>query len=643
MKPRSPFFKKNHLAGLVLAIVAVLAISMAALAAAGGLDPTFGNGGKVTTYVGNSNSFANAMAVQPDGKIVVAGGSQVVRYNSDGTLDTTFGTNGIVTNSGIGGGMDLVIQPDGKIVVAGFSGGGYFACFHVARFNIDGSPDAKFGTNGIAIPITFQDHGADAVAYGHSIALGPNGKILAAGEFANGDMNISSILVSLNSDGSLDNWNYSTVSTEDYLTAMAIQTDGKILLAGNSFPGEGLPPYYYNGPSLYFLRFYYATIDGSTTLEPDPSFGGGGTVIPSFGSNGFVDYSAALQSDGKIVAVGEYGCTAGNYGCTANGYKFSLARFNSNGSLDTTFGTNGLSITNFSDMSAVPYYNNDQGEKLLAIQPDGKIVVAGDTSNGGNSHFFVARFNSNGSADTTFGTGGEITTAFGNYDDHVHAVLLQPDGRIIAAGSTSNGTNTGFAVARYIAGTITPVSTTFISQAANDGWILESIATSGVGGTQDSVSTTFNVGDDPRNRQYRSILSFNTVSLPDTAVITSAQLKIRKQGVVGTDPFATFGNLLVDVRNGHFGNSIGLELADFSSPASTGSYQEHILPMTSNWYGVNLSAANLGFISTVGVTQFRLRFSLPSDNDKKADYDKFFSGNAPTGSQPQLILTYYVP
>jgi uncharacterized delta-60 repeat protein len=176
-------------------------------------------------------------------------------------LDTTFGTNGIVTNSGIGGGMDVVIQPDGKIVVTGFSGGGYFACFHVARFNIDGSPDTHFGTNGIAIPITFQDHGADAVAYGHSIALGPNGKILAAGEFANGDMNISSILVSLNSDGSLDDWNYFTVSTEDYLTAMAVQPDGKILLAGNSFPGDSID---YSGPGLYFVRAYYKTIDGST-------------------------------------------------------------------------------------------------------------------------------------------------------------------------------------------------------------------------------------------------------------------------------------------------------------------------------------------------------------------------------------------
>lgn len=157
MKTRSPFFKTNCLAGLALAIVASLVISTAVLAAAGGLDPTFGNGGKVTTYVSNSNSFANAVAVQPDGKIVVAGIPLLVRYNSDGTLDTTFGKNGIVTNSGVDRGMDLVIQPDGKIVVVGFSGGGLFTCFHVARFNSNGSPDTTFGTNGIAIPLTFQN------------------------------------------------------------------------------------------------------------------------------------------------------------------------------------------------------------------------------------------------------------------------------------------------------------------------------------------------------------------------------------------------------------------------------------------------------------------------------------------------------
>ena len=111
-----------------------------------------------------------------------------------------------------------------------------------------------------------------------------------------------------------------------------------------------------------------------------------------------------------------------------------------------------------------------------------------------------------------------------------------------------------------------------------------------------------------------------------------------------TDPLTTFGDLLVDIRNGHFGNSLGLELADFSSPASASTAREGISPINHNgWYSVNLSTVNRGFVSKLGVTQFRLRFSVPSDNDKTADYDKFFSGDAPAGYQPQLIVTYYTP
>ena len=634
MKTGSPFLKKNRLAGLALAIVAALTMFMAAEAAIGDLDPTFGTGGKVTTFVGSSNSYANAVAVQSDGKIVVVGSSQVVRYNSDGTLDATFGTNGIVTNSGIDGGMDLVIQPDGKIVVVGFYADGEGTGFHVSRFNSNGSPDTTFGTNGIAKPLKFTGCCADQVADGHSIALGPNGKILVAGNFSHGDMYLSYILASLNSNGSLDAWDYFDVSTENNLTTMAVQPDGKILLAGTTFPLD-FPPYY-NGPSLGFVRYYYQTYsDGSTSLSPDPSFGGNGSVVPSFGGKvGFVDYSAAIQKDGKIVAVGEYGSSA-------NGYKFTLARFNNDGSLDTSFGSSGLTITNFSDLSDVNFFTPSRSDKLLAIQPDGKIVVAGDTSDG---HFFLARFNSDGSLDTTFGTAGEITTSFGTSDD-AHAVALQPDGKIIAAGSTSNGTNTGIALARYLVANVKSVTATFISEAANDGTILESYQNSGVGGTQNGFATTISLGDDPGNRQYRSILSFHTQSIPDNAVITAAQLMIRYQGTtVGTDPVPTFGNLLVDIHSGYFGNSIGLELADFSAPASPSIYQEHLSTMPYNWYGTNFStASNLELINKFGWTQFRLLFALPSNKNNISDYDKFYSGGGPTGSQPQLIVTYYVP
>ena len=377
---------------------------------------------------------------------------------------------------------------------------------------------------------------------------------------------------------------------------------------------------------------YNSTLDGSGPLKTD------------FGNVGFYDYSIALQSDGKIIAVGQLGCTFDYYSCPTPGYKFAIARFNSNGSTDTTFGTNGVITNNLSLMADLTNNPGTEQLKNIIIQPDGKLIVGLDTFDGSHYHFLLTRFNSNGSPDTSFGTAGEVTTAFGTSDDHLHSVILQSDGKIIAAGSTSNGTNTGIALARYVVANVNSVTATFISEGANDGTILESYQNSGVGGTQNRFATTISVGDDPGNRQYRSILSFHTQSIPDNAIITAAQLMIRYQGVVGTDPFPTFGNLLVDIHSGYFGNSIGLELADFSAPASPSTFQEHLSPMPYNWYGTNLStASNLELINKAGWTQFRLRFALPSNKNNISDYDKFYSGNGPTGSQPQLIVTYYVP
>ena len=454
-----------------------------------------------------------------------------------------------------------------------------------------------------------------------------------AGELRLACCNVSTLfqVIRYNSDGYLDSvYENDNGGNENDITALVIQPDGKILLSGNTYNGTDY--------RMGFVR-----------LNPDFTYnstlGGGGSLAPDFGNMGFDDYSIALQSDGKIMAVGQLGCTLNYYTCPTPGYKFALARFNTNGSVDTTFGTNGVITNNFSLMDN--FTNNPDIEQLknIILQPDGKLIVGLDTFDGSHYHFLLTRFNANGSPDTSFGTAGEIATTFGTSDDHLHSIVLQSDGKIIAAGSTSNGTNTGIALARYVVANVKSVTATFISEGANDGTILESYQNSGVGGTQNGFATTISVGDDPGNRQYRSILSFHTQSIPDNAVITAAQLMIRYQGTtVGTDPVPTFGNLLVDIHSGYFGNSIGLELADFSAPASPSTYQEHLSPMPYNWYGTNLStASNLELINKFGWTQFRLRFALPSNKNNISDYDKFYSGEGPTGSQPQLIVTYYVP
>jgi hypothetical protein len=164
-----------------------------------------------------------------------------------------------------------------------------------------------------------------------------------------------------------------------------------------------------------------------------------------------------------------------------------------------------------------------------------------------------------------------------------------------------------------------------------------------VGGTLNKTATTFNVGDDPKDKQYRSIISFNTASLPDNAIVTSAQIQIKRQGVVGIDPFTTHGSLLLETRNGLFSNSLDLDLNDFAAPPSS-SVQETFAPLTSSWYAANLSSSNLIFINKYGVTQFRLRYDRDDNDDLDADYMKFFSGDAAEeANHPQLIVTYILP
>lgn len=187
------------------------------------------------------------------------------------------------------------------------------------------------------------------------------------------------------------------------------------------------------------------------------------------------------------------------------------------------------------------------------------------------------------------------------------------------------------------------VSVSFKSEASYDGWVLESSETSKTGRTLDKQSTTVNAGDDQRDRQYRTILSFNTGSLPNNAVIVSAQLKVKRQGMEGVDPFGTHGALVVEIRNGVFGSSTELQAGDFSALAGTGALRDPFTALTSSWYSAELSNTNLALINKIGRTQFRLFFSRDDDDDLSADYVKFFSGNSSDANMPELVITYYVP
>ena len=182
-----------------------------------------------------------------------------------------------------------------------------------------------------------------------------------------------------------------------------------------------------------------------------------------------------------------------------------------------------------------------------------------------------------------------------------------------------------------------------ISVGTFDGWVLEQDETSGKGGTFDAAATTGRVGDDALDRQYRSILHFDTATLPDNAVITGVTLRIRKQSVVGTDPFDTHGFLTVDMRTGAYRDNPALEKFDFQAVGSRGNVGRFVKVASDGWYRAPLRAVSYPLINLTGSTQFRLRFAIDDNDDLGADYLSFYTGDAAEADRPELIVTYYVP
>jgi len=431
----------------LLALTLLLTPKFSSAQTSSTLDASFGTSGKVTTDFGGP-SAARTLVVQADGKILVAGlavsnvSSGVVdfalaRYDGNGTLDTTFGTGGKVTTAfDFPGNFDrvftIVPQPDGKFVAVG-STVNLFANFALARFNANGTLDTSFGTGGI-VTTAF---GVSAEAT--SAAVQADGKIVAAG-FANLLGGHDFALVRYNSNGTLDTsfgtggkvttpFGLSPDFSEAMANSVAIQPDGRIIAAGNAMIGGA-------------FDFALARYDSNGAL--DASFGTGGRVTTDFaGANDQAD-SVAVQPDGRIVAAGAAGIFINR------GFDFALARYNSNGTLDTSFGTSGKVTTDFAGANDVP-----SEPSAVALQGDGKIVVVGrtlvgQTFDGDVYDFALARYNSNGTIDTSFGTSGKVTTDFAGANDVPSSVAVQPDGNIVVAGGAMINGRADFALARYV-------------------------------------------------------------------------------------------------------------------------------------------------------------------------------------------------
>jgi uncharacterized repeat protein (TIGR01451 family) len=193
--------------------------------------------------------------------------------------------------------------------------------------------------------------------------------------------------------------------------------------------------------------------------------------------------------------------------------------------------------------------------------------------------------------------------------------------------------------------TISASTLTVASSGAYDGWIQESTETSGKGSKMNNGAGFLYMGDDALDRQYLSILSFNTTSLPDNAVITSVYLKFKFASITGTNPFVTHGLLFADFKKGSFSNNVTLSIFDFKAPAN----RNRAMSITNgnlksnNWYSQMLTSNYFKLINKAGITQVRLRFARDDDNDNRADMLLIHSGNSTSANRPKLIINYYVP
>ena len=185
-------------------------------------------------------------------------------------------------------------------------------------------------------------------------------------------------------------------------------------------------------------------------------------------------------------------------------------------------------------------------------------------------------------------------------------------------------------------------SAVFQSTAGSDGWVLESAETSNKGGAMKANGAGFNLGDDASNRQYRAILSFDT-ALPSGAVISSVTLQIKKAGQGGNSPFTVLGNLVADIKTGYFGTKSSLQLGDFQATPTVKNVLMVPNAKADGWYTGVLNPAYFGYVNIYGSTQFRLRFSKDDNNNRVADYLKYYSGNAAAWNRPVLTITYYMP
>ena len=437
------------ISGFVKTSVIVLVGSLCAVPvihADGMLDPSFGNGGIVTTDFGPVVSYdgAGSLVMLPDGRAVAAGRAgdikppgamAAARYLSSGALDTTFGGDGRVAlgptgcSTGFGGpgnGAEAaLLQPDGRLVLVGLCsnfGPPLVPVFWVVRLNVDGSLDPSFGTGGqVYLPFAGPEFNVS-----YTGLLQPDGRIVTVGQG-----NMAVMAARFNPDGSLDptfgTGGQATVPlADDFVVGRATpQPDGKLVIGGT----------YGSGADRDFgvLRLL-------PNGAPDPSFDKDGLVTSDFGAPE-TGSSVIVLGDGRLLLGGSRGVSPST--------DVALVRYLPDGALDTSFGTGGLATADAG--------GEEVGGQVVEL-PNGKLVQVGSIDAAGDGSvdrdFLLARFHADGALDTSFGTAGFLQTDAGSTLEGLSAIAIAGPDLILTAGSTwPPQEDTDFALARYIATT----------------------------------------------------------------------------------------------------------------------------------------------------------------------------------------------
>ncbi len=409
----------------------------------GTLDPDYGYGGISFADNNSCDNFSYSSVIQDDSKIVLAGYSNLnntiyptfMRFLPDGTLDSSFGSNGISIFLPVLGHNEwinnVIIQPDGKIVATGYDSDSDFnSDMIVMRLNSDGSLDNTFNGTG-KIQISF---GSSNDSFGQSLALMDNGKIISAGYTWDVNNDLQCAFCRLNEDGTLDN-SFGTgglvimnlAGMQNYMNNVSMQGD-KIVIGGIS---------YQTGQAYITLSRYNSN----------------GILDSGFGQNGLVNIEVEMDNflmspNGDMLIDDQNRILYGTYVLGIQSTDFALFRFQADGAPDNSFGDFGLSVVDMLGNSAI---------NSLAVQNDGKIIAGGYIEINGLRNFSLVRFLENGDPDVSFGGTGIVITnpspLSSGYDSNITYVGVQADGKIIVTGySTNSFGNIDFVSARYFSG-----------------------------------------------------------------------------------------------------------------------------------------------------------------------------------------------